>query len=233
MKISLVILTYNEIVGLRTIFDQIPLSEVDEVFAVDGGSGDGTIEFLRDRKIPVLIQEIKGRGEAFRLAFEHAAGDALIFFSPDGNENPRDIPRFKSLVEAGNDMVIATRMTKDAHNEEDEQLLRWRKWANNAFNLIANLLWNRGRFVTDTINGFRCITKAAWQELALDGHGYTIEYQSSIRAFKKGLKLAEFPTHEAPRIDDREGSPSIATGLAFLKLLVHEIKIGSRWQLRK
>jgi len=42
-----------------------------------------------------------------------------LFFSPDGNENPADIPKFKPLLEQGNDIVIATRMTKTAHNEED------------------------------------------------------------------------------------------------------------------
>ena len=82
----------------------------------------------------------------------------------------------------GYDMVVATRMIKGAHNEEDELVFKWRKWANNAFNIMANLTWNRGRpYVTDTINGFRAITKTAWEKLALDGPGYTIEYQSSIR----------------------------------------------------
>ena len=49
MKISLVFLTLNEIVGLKTLFDKIPLNTVDEVFAVDGGSTDGTIEFFKEK----------------------------------------------------------------------------------------------------------------------------------------------------------------------------------------
>ena len=120
-------------------------------------------------------------------------------------------------------MVVGTRMVKGSHNEEDELIFKWRKWANNAFNIMANTTWNRGRYVTDTINGFRAITKKAWQELALDGPGYTIEYQSSIRCFKLGFKIAEFPTYEASRIDKREGSPSLQTGIAFLKLYVREL----------
>ena len=230
MKISLVILTLNEIVGLREIFQKIPLDQVDEVIAVDGGSKDGTIEFLKEKNIPVYFQDIKGRGEAFRVAFRKAAGEALILFSPDGNEDPADIPKFKPLLEAGHDIVIATRMTKDAHNEEDEDFLRLRKWVNNAFTLIANILWNRQKFVTDTINGYRAITKKAWNELALDGPGYTIEFQGTIRAFKKKLKIAEFPTYENKRIDNGFGSPSLDTGIAFLKILLYEIKIGRRWQ---
>ena len=229
MKVSLVFLTLNEIVGLREIFDRAPLDSVDEVLAIDGGSIDGTQEFFKNKRVPVFVQEVKGRGEAFRLAFSKAGGDALLFFSPDGNEDALDIPKFKPLLEAGNDMVIATRMVKGAYNEEDHKIFKWRKWANNAFTLMANLTWNRGPYVTDTINGFRAITKKAWKQLALDGMGYTIEYQSSIRAFKKHLRIAEFPTHEGQRIDNQEGSPSMLTGLAFLRLYFSELKKGNSW----
>lgn len=230
MKITLVILTLNEIVGLKEIFDKIPFNSADEILVVDGGSTDGTIEFLKSKKIKVLFQDIKGRGEAFRVAFRNAKGDALIFFSPDGNEDPNDIPKFRPLLEQGNDIVIATRMIKGAHNEEDDQFFKWRKWVNNAFTLIANLIWNRKKFVTDTINGYRAITKKAWDILALDGPGYTIEYQGSIRAFKKKLNIVEFITHESKRIDNGFGSPSFATGVAFLKILFYEIKIGKKWK---
>jgi len=59
--------------------------------------------------------------------------------------------------------------------------------------------------------------------LALDGPGYTIEYQSSIRAFKIKMKIVEYPTYEAPRIDESEGSPSIPTGIAFLRIFYSEL----------
>lgn len=230
MNISLVFLTLNEIVGSKALYENIPLNAFDESLVIDGGSTDGTKEFFHKKRIPVYVQEVKGRGEAFRIAFEKAKGDALIFFSPDGNEDPKDIPKFKSFLDKGYDIVIATRMVKGARNEEDDQILRWRKWANKSFTLMANLTWNKGLFITDTINGFRAITRKAWQELALDGQGYTIEYQSCIRAFKRGLKIAEFPTTEGSRIDDRGGSPSIKTGLVFLRLYFSELRRGNDWK---
>ncbi|MBN2382955.1 glycosyltransferase family 2 protein [bacterium] len=229
MKITLVILTLNEYFGLKTLFETIPFASVDEIIAVDGGSSDGTVEFLQTRGVPVYNQTIKGRGEAFRVAFQKARGDALVFFSPDGNEDSGDIPKFRPYLEQGYAMVVATRMVKGAYNEEDDRLFKWRKWANNAFNLMANLTWNRGEFISDTINGFRAITRSAWSELGLDGPGYTIEYQSSIRCFKKGLPIHEFPTREGRRLDEKIGSPSLKTGLAFLRLYVHELIIGRNW----
>ncbi|MFQ5506596.1 MAG: glycosyltransferase family 2 protein [Planctomycetota bacterium] len=232
MKLSLVLLTYNEIDGLRTLWDRIPFDAADEAFAVDGGSTDGTLEFYEERGFRVHEQKSrKGRGEAFRIAFSDARGDALLFYSPDGNEDPSDIARFREPLEAGADMVIASRMMKGAHNEEDGQFLKPRKWANNAFNFMANVTWNRGRYVTDTINGFRAITKEAWHTIRPDGPGYTIEYQSSIRAFKSRLKVIEFPTREGARIGGESYAHSIPTGLRFVRLYLREVLLGRRFAL--
>jgi glycosyltransferase involved in cell wall biosynthesis len=222
MRTSLIILTLNEIVGVRALFATIPLGAVDEVLVVDGGSTDGTIEFFRDRGVRVIVQDTKGRGEAFRLAFARALGDALIFFSPDGNEDPADVINFKHFLDEGYDLVIATRMVKGARNEEDHLFFPWRKWVNKGFTVIANCIWNRGSYVTDTINGYRAITKDSWEKILPDGAGYTIEYQSSIRAFKKNLKIKEFPTIEGRRLDQGRGSPGLKTGIAFLKILLKE-----------
>lgn len=228
MKISLVFLTLNEIVSLRALFDKIPFHAVNESFAVDGGSTDGTMEFFQEKCIPAYTQDIIGRSEAFRIAFKKAKGDALIFFSPDGNEDPKTYRNLGPFLEKGYDMVIVTRMEKNARNEEDDQVFKWRKWANNAFTLMANTMWNRGTFITDTINGYRAITKDAWKKIVPDGPGYTVEYQSSIRAFKKRLNIIEFPTIEGSRIDNRKGSPSIKTGLAFLKIYFSELIRGNK-----
>jgi glycosyltransferase involved in cell wall biosynthesis len=228
MNISLVLLSYNEIEGTRALLDRIPLDQVEECFAVDGGSTDGTREYLNEHGVRVVDQQSKGRGEAFRLAFEEASGDHLVFFSLDGNEDPADIPKFREYFEQGYDMVIASRMCRGARNEEDAQVIKLRKWANNVFNLIVNVLWNRGpnSYITDSINGYRGFSREAWEKLRPDGAGYTIEYQSTIRALKLRMRIAEFPTIEGERIGGESQAKSIPTGLRFLKLLMHEISVG-------
>jgi len=224
-RITLVVFTYNEVTGLRQLIGKIPLEAVDEVFAVDGGSNDGTLGILETQGIKVILQEIKGRGEAFRLAMKEATSDYVIFFSPDGNEDPQDILQFRKYAEEGYDMVIASRMMNGAHNEEDEDFFKWRKWANNAFNFFANLFFRKkGQpYVTDSINGFRMIKKTAFNLINPDGQGYTIEYQMTIRALKKSLKIGEFPTHEGKRLGGESYAKSLPVGIAFLNLLFHEI----------
>jgi glycosyltransferase involved in cell wall biosynthesis len=226
MKKTLVILTLNEIEGLNAIFDKIPLDAADEVFAVDGGSTDGTCEFLRLKNVCIVTQDKKGRGEAFRVAVAAGSGEVFCFFSPDGNEDPADIPRLFAAVEAGADMAIARRFGKDARNEEDDAALPLRAWANRMFGLLANLFFNRGPFVKDTINGYRAITRRCFNSLNLDAQGFLIEYQMSIRAMKLGSKIVEIPTVESPRIGGQSTATSIPTGLKFLRGLLHEIFIG-------
>lgn len=224
LKYSLILLTLNEIDGLNKVFKDIPLQEFDDFFAVDGGSTDGTLKFYEENNIKVVSQESRGRGEAFRIAAETADSDVLVFFSPDGNEDPKDLPKFKEYFDDDCDMVIASRMMKGAYNEEDDKILKWRKWANNAFNLLANIFFRRiGPYVTDSINGYRAITKEAFKKVQPDGKGYTIEYQMTIRAFKKKLKIVEFPTHEYPRAGGESYAKSIPTGIAFMKLFFKEL----------
>ena len=48
-----------------------------------------------------------------------------------------------------------------------------RKWANNIFN-FANLAFRRkGLYITDSINGYRAITRETVDKLKLDASGYT------------------------------------------------------------
>ena len=224
---TLVILTLNEIEGVKALYPRLPLDEADEVLAIDGGSQDGTIEFFKEKNIPVFVQEVRGRGEAFRLATEVSRGNLLIFFSPDGNEDPRDIPKLFNLLEEGFDLAVGSRFLPGSRNDEAEKLLPLRAWANQAFTWLANLAF-RGK-MTDTINGYRAIKKDKFKLLHLDASGFAIEYQMSIRVMKLGFRLAEIPTIEGDRIGGQSTAYSIPTGLKILKIFLRELIIGRRF----
>ncbi len=224
MSKCLVILTWNEIEAVRKLFDRISVNKYDEVFVIDPGSSDGTIEFFKEKGIEVKLQSKKGRGVAFVMAADVAKSDLLVFFGPDGNENPDDIDKLFQGLEEGNDIVIASRFMKGSKNEEDESLLPLRKWANQIFTFLVNLFFNRtGKYITDTINGFRAIRKDKLKELNLTAEGFAIEFQMTIRALKKGCKIKEIPTIEGERIGGKSKAKSIPTGLKILKVLINEL----------
>ncbi len=218
---TLVILTRNEIDGLRKIYPRIPVSRIMEVFAVDYNSTDGTIDFYRKNKIRFCRQNVKGRGEAFRIAFSRAKYDNVVLFSPDGNENPDDIEKIFALMEMEYDMVIASRFMKGGRCDEDGKKIKVRKFGNKMFTLLANMLF--GGSLTDSINGFRGIKKHVFNKIRPDAEGFGIEYQISMRAIKKGFKIREIPTIEDKRISGRGTAGSFRTGVYFLKILLSEL----------
>ncbi len=227
IQASIIILTRNEIEGVRSIVPGLPKSPSWEYIAVDYRSTDGTKTFFKKHHIPVIEQIQPGRGEAFSLGAKHAKANILVFFSPDGNEDPEDIPELIDRIENGADLAIASRFMKDARNEEDDSTFKFRAWANRAFTWIANALW--GGHVTDTINGYRAITKHSLSNLHVDAKGFCIEYQMTIRALKRKMNIVEIPTREGNRIGGHTTAYAIPTGLKFIWYLVREIVIGNRF----
>lgn len=224
---SIIILTRNEIDGVRAVLDRLPIVPDSEVFAVDYDSSDGTVEYLRAHYIRVVHQFRKGRGEAFAIGAAKAKGKYLLFFSPDGNEDPRDIPKLLKLLKAGNDLVIASRFMKGSRNEEDDEIFKFRAWANRAFTFFVRLFF--GGNVTDTINGYRAIRKDVYNSLSLDTSGFAIEFQMTIRCLKLGKKIVEIPTREGDRIGGQSTAYAVPTGLQFVLLLLREIFIGMKF----
>lgn len=228
MKITLCVLTLNERPCLEVTFPKVQrfvdTDAFDEVMVIDGGSTDGTLEYFEASGISILSQSRPGRGEAMLTAFNELDCDAFLFFSPDGNEDAADLPRFRPLLESGAEIVIASRMMPEAYNEEDNKIFRWRKWANKTFTFLANGFFReRGPYITDMINGYRAITRATALDLKLDAADYSIEYQISIQGLKKRKNIVEFPTIEGHRIAGATGAPSFPTGLRFLRRLWWEL----------
>ncbi len=154
-------------------------------------------------------------------------GEALVFYHPDGNEDPADIVRIAELLRGGAQFVVASRMLPGSWNEEDAKIIRSRKWANLGLAHMARVLFNRhGVRFTDITNGFRGITREAFDRMGLDARDSTMDFQMIIRALKLGLEIREFPTREGERIAGKTNFPAIATGLAELRLIWSEFRRG-------
>jgi len=221
LKATLVLLSFNEIEGLNKIYHKIPLDKFDEVFAIDPGSKDGTLEFYKEKGMRVIIQEKRGRAEAFRIGVREAKNENVVFFSVDGNEDPDDIEKLIRCLDEGYDMAIASRFMKGSKADDSNELIPYRTFGNRMFTVIANLLF--GGKLKDSINGFRAIKKSKFQELNPDTEGFGIEYQMSIRALKKKFKIKEIPTIEADRIGGASTAHTWSVGWLFVGLILKEL----------
>lgn len=225
MKIALIIFTRNERKNSELIYSKIPKNLVDSIYVIDGGSIDGTQKFWKSKHIQVYPQKYRGVGGAYEAAFRCTKDDALVFFHPDGNMVTQDIKKFVNLLKGGHEFIIATRMTKGAVNEEDDQLFKRRKWFCQWLGFVATIIWGRkGNKCTDPTQGYRAFTRKAYTKLNVKiPPPNASDYQQIIRALKFGVKIIEFPTKEGKRVHGESTFPSFKTGYDQLKLLWEEL----------
>ncbi len=214
---TLLLPTLDEIEAVRVIIPQIRREWVDEIIVVDGGSTDGTVEYLRSAGLRVYSQMKKGYGEGLLEAIHIAKGDIIIEFNPDGNSIPEDIPRIIAKMNEGYDLVIGSRYCGGAKSDDDDWLTATGNWM---FTRIVNLLF--GTRYTDVLVGFRAYRRVQALRLALDAAGLSWPCQSSTRFARAGMRVTEIPAHEPARIGGRRKMMPFRTGWQITKLILRD-----------
>ncbi|HET6847205.1 MAG TPA: glycosyltransferase [Anaerolineales bacterium] len=224
MKISLCLLTRNEVEGCR---HDVPLIErrwFDEIYAVDGQSKDGTVEYLESQGIPVHQQPRKSLNAAVWHAFDVSATEAVVLFHPKGTISPTYLPLFRTYFEQGLDLVIASRVMAGAHNEEDDQFLKPRKWFVLSLAVAAAVLFRReGNAIWDVLHGFRGMRVDAFRGLDPTPVGVSMDLEMVSRSYRKRLRRVEFPVVEVARSTGTTHFPALPTGWALLRYLLREM----------
>jgi len=200
MKVSLCLIVWNELLGCQTDVPNLPLDEFDEVFAVDGGSTDGTVAYLESQGIPVHRQPKKGLNAAYVHANEIATGEAVVVYFAKGTLPTEDLRKFRPLFDKGNELVIASRQLPGSVNEEDEHFWRPRKWAVLGLAAAAAIVWRReGPWIRDVLHGFKGWKRSAFSRMRILDVGLSIDIEMVARAYKLRIPRIEFPTREISR----------------------------------
>ena len=227
LKKTLVLYTMNEIEGIKSIFDRIPIHLFDQFFVMDNHSDDGTVEFLEENNVKVIQQKKPGRTNALIEAAEYAVGEIIVNLSSDGNEKPEDIPKILEKFDEGYEMVTASRFLPDSKVDVGDDKLRIRVFGNKLCTFLVNVCW--GTNVTDTTNGLRGITKSCYKRTKLNTFGNTENFQLTIRCAKLKIKTTEIPTEELPRIGGVVKSDTKGVVINMIKAFLNELKIGKNF----
>lgn len=219
MKICVVIPFCNEKKHIASVVESV-IKKGNKVIVVDDGSSDGGMDTIKaSRNLVKLTHKINlGKGAAMKTGAEFAFSngfDAVVFMDGDGQHNPHDLSKFVDLLTSGYDFVLGSRNLSFG--------VPFVRFAGNKFaSAVISILF--GIYVSDSICGFRGMTKKAYSKIKWQSRGYGVEVEMVIRAGKSGLKYTEVPV-ETKYINAVKGVTALDAMGVFWEILMWRIRL--------
>lgn len=189
------------------------------ILVVDDDSPDGTGALAdglaaADARVAVLHRhEKEGLGPAYIAGFRRALADGagLVFqMDADLSHEPAYLPAMIDLTRRGADIVLGSRYVHGGG------VAGWgpgRRLVSRGGCLYAQILL--GLPYRDLTGGFKCFSRRALECLDLDGigaSGYGFQIETTWRAHRLGLRIAELPI---VFVDRRVGTSKMTSGIAL------------------
>jgi glycosyltransferase involved in cell wall biosynthesis len=212
---SVVIPTLNEALNIEPVLRQ--LSRFDDIVLVDGMSTDGTVELARSVRpdVRVLQRPPRGKGDALRAGFAAATGDVIVIMDADGSMDPGEVEVFMAMMAVGFDLVKGSRMACGGGSHD---LTTIRLLGNAALCKLANTLFHTQW--TDLCYGYLAFRRNCLPRMALTADGFEIESQILGHAAVAGMRIAEVPSVELPRLAGESHLNARRDGTRILKTML-------------
>jgi hypothetical protein len=213
-SVSLVIPTLNEEANIGWVLQRVP-AWVEEVIVVDGGSKDRTVEVAKTlRPDVVVVTDLrKGKGVALRTGFARATRDVIVMLDADGSMDPAEIENYVRAVEEGYDLVKGSRATGGSMDLTPTRLL-----GNFCLRGLVNLLYSSD--FTELCYGYMALRRTSVRAMDLAADGFEIETEIVVNSLRRGMRIAEIPSHEAERLNGVSHLHPVRDGLRVLSTII-------------
>jgi glycosyltransferase involved in cell wall biosynthesis len=224
MKISVVIPALNEEEGIGAVIDQIPVGRLKsagygtEILVIDNGSSDKTAEIARAHGARVIVQPIRGYGNAYKTGFANATGDIIATGDADMTYPFDSLPEILERMERDNLEFITTDRLSLLNPEAMSQ---WHLFGNVFLTKLARLLY--GWPYKDSQSGMWVFKRSIWPKLDVHSKGMPFSQELKLEAYMKGFRNAELPIEYRVRAGHVKlsglGDPIRTTSHLFMKRL--------------
>lgn len=217
---SLIIFALNEIEGLKYIKKDLEIYSkcVDEIIFVDGGSTDGTIEFVNNYPSwKLIVQDNKNKGvlNALRLGIENSTCSHIIFFTPDNNCISSKIKEIVQKFQEGYEFVKVSRYLDGAKSYDDTLVSGFGNWM---FTKMIQVIY--GSKCTDALNIFYGFKKTLLRDLNINIMNPGLNSEFAIKNHIYNTKYIDIPGDEPDRVGGIVTRSIFYNGFMELKTII-------------
>ena len=193
-ELTVVFPCLNEEVTLPGCLSELRLAFTDwesgsyEILVVDNGSTDSSAALALEGGAQVLMEPVRGYGQAIRRGIHAARSEWVIFADADGTY-PYDLAPalYRQTVSAQADLGLASRLRGAVAPGAMPFLHQW--VGTPFFTKLLNVLFKGG--ISDCGTGFRCVRRAWFLNQAHHAPGMEFASENLIRALKSKARIIE------------------------------------------
>lgn len=155
------------------------------VYVIDNGSTDSTAKVAHGAGAQVLVEALRGKGNAVRRAFTAIDADIYILADGDGTYDANAAPWLVDLLSAERlDMVVAARCSAS-----DDAYPPGHRWGNLLFNRLLRALF--GSRFDDCFSGYRVLSRRYVKSFPVKSGGFEIETEMTVHAALLRMPMRE------------------------------------------
>jgi len=222
--LAVVVPTLQEAANVGPVLDRIrasldPLGVPYELIVVDDDSRDGTESIVRgisahDARVQLLVRRgDRGLAGAITDGWQRSQAEVLGVIDADLQHPPELLPRLWEKIQAGCDLVVASRYAEPGSMRSWNPL---RRLVSQLGVWLAQPLQRRTIQVKDPLSGFFLVRRRCLDGLQLQRHGFKLLLEILVRGNIQSV--AEVPFVFGTR-QGGESRASLGTGLNYFYLL--------------
>ena len=191
-SVSVVIPAYNERENLEALMAGVPVAALaaagwsTEVLVFDNASTDGTGALAAALGARVLVQPVRGYGNAYKAGFSNAVGDVLACGDADLTYPFDALPALLAEFQADQlDFLTTDRL----HPENQGAMSESHMFGNHVLSTLSRRIYHGG--ARDSQSGMWLLRRSAWSSLDVRSGGMAFSQEIKNEVLLRGLRWRE------------------------------------------